>query len=58
MFRRLLLKLGLRAQCNTMCFSFAIRTMTTDVNQLFEELRVAEFLCAEEDDLARNFIEK
>ena len=32
--------------------------MTTDVNQLFEELRVAEFLCAEEDDLARNFIEK
>ena len=52
MFQSLRRKLGLLAQCNTVCFSFATRTMTTDVNQLFE------FLCGEEDDLARKFIEK
>ena len=42
LFQSLLQKLGLLAQCNTVCFSFATRTMTTDVNQLFEELRVTD----------------
>lgn len=39
LFWQILLKRGLQAQYNTVCFSFAARTMAMEANQFLEELR-------------------
>ena len=53
LFQWLLLKLGLQAHFNTMCFSFAVK-MVADTNQ-FKELR--EFSRAGNEDSAKRLIQ-
>ena len=53
LFQRLLLKLGLQAHFNTMCFSFAAK-MEADTNQLKE---IREYLRAGNEDSAKRLIQ-